>query len=620
MHLSSGTGSVRRWFVSALRLYPWHSVGLVILSILNSLADGLSISLLIPFVALLFEGAEGASAGGGMLAEIVLVLGKYAGEGRELAAVAGLILVLVAFRCAVRYVEGIIANWISGNISCNIRSRIHDNLLKTDFEYICVTDKGRLFNTLDNEAWNATEAITSFFGLFTSFCMALVFSIILVLISWQLTLMVALLVGFVSLVMLLFGRRMRAISAQLVPAAEDLSERAVELFGAMRIIRAFGREPQAQSAYDIASRRLFSISLRSDKVNGLAVAVQEVLYAINFVIVIFFALWLQLSGAVLIGYLALLHRLQPHVRAIDEARLHLASLSASVLAVSRLLHLPQWKPGAEGALRLARLEDAVRFEGVTFAYTGKNKESRNALEDVTLEFPVGKVIGVVGLSGAGKSTLTNLLFRFYDPDKGSITVDGVPLQRIDLAWWREQLAIAGQDADLVGGTIRDNIAYGKQAATFEEVVDAAKRASVHDFILTLPRGYETQIGSCGVLLSGGQRQRIGLARALLRRSPVLVLDEATNSLDSMTEEDILGSLQELRGQMTIIVIAHRLSTTRTADHVIALAAGRVVETGSPAELLRSDGLYARMVQLQELANLRGESSLPAETPGVHFPP
>jgi ABC-type multidrug transport system fused ATPase/permease subunit len=226
----------------------------------------------------------------------------------------------------------------------------------------------------------------------------------------------------------------------------------------------------------------------------------------------------------------------------------------------------------------------------------------------------------VGWSGAGKSTLTNLLFRFYDPDKGSITLDGIPLQRLDLAWWRGQLAIAGQDADLIGGTIRDNIAYGKEGASSEEIVDAAKRASVHDFILTLPQGYDTQVGSRGALLSGGQRQRIGIARALVRRSAILVLDEATNSVDSMTEEDILCSLEELRGQMTIIVIAHRLSTTRTADHVVALAEGRVVEAGPPAELLRRNGLYARMVQLQELANLRGESSQLVEPPAVRFPP
>ena len=188
----------------------------------------------------------------------------------------------------------------------------------------------------------------------------------------------------------------------------------------------------------------------------------------------------------------------------------------------------------------------------------------------------------------------------------------MPLDRLDLDWWRGQLAIAGQDAELIGGTIRDNIAYGKEGATFAEIVDAAKRASVHDFVSSLPLGYETRVGSRGVLLSGGQRQRIGLARALLRRKGILVLDEATNSLDSMTEAEILRSLEELRDQMTIIVIAHRLSTTRTADHVIALADGKVAEAGTPPELLRSGGLYCKMVQLQDLAELRGFALRPVD--------
>jgi ABC-type multidrug transport system fused ATPase/permease subunit len=286
--------------------------------------------------------------------------------------------------------------------------------------------------------------------------------------------------------------------------------------------------------------------------------------------------------------------------------MHLASVSASILAVSKLLRLSHWDPQGPGTVTRTQLKRAIRFEHVSFAYSGKNDEVRNAITDVTLEFPIGRVTGIVGWSGAGKSTLTNLLFRFYDPSKGTISVDGVPLPRLDLVWWRSQLAIAGQDAELVGGTIRDNIAYGKENATFEEIVEAAQRACIHDFILTLPQGYETQVGGRGALLSGGQRQRIGLARALVRRSAILVLDEATNSVDSMTEAEILRSLEELRGQMTIIVIAHRLSTTRTADHVIALAEGRVAEAGSPAELLRRKGLYAQMVQLQEQAHLRPE--------------
>jgi subfamily B ATP-binding cassette protein MsbA len=339
---------------------------------------------------------------------------------------------------------------------------------------------------------------------------------------------------------------------------------------------------------------------------------RDVLYAVNFVIVIFVALALGIGGATMIAYLALLHRLQPHVRAIDEARMELVSLGGSIDTVAALLALAPWSPGAGREIQPDAVESGVRFDRVSFAYSGKDLEKRNALDEVSLEFPVGKMTAVVGWSGAGKTTLINLLFRFYDPSSGSITLNGVPLQQLDLDWWRSQLSIAGQDAELIGGTIRENIAYGKEGATFEEIVDAAKRASVHDFVSSLPLGYETRVGSRGVLLSGGQRQRIGLARALLRRQGILVLDEATNSLDSMTEAEVLRSLEELREQMTIIVIAHRLSTTRTADQVIALADGKVAEAGTPAELLRNSGLYSKMVQLQDLAELRGFALRPVD--------
>ena len=227
-------------------------------------------------------------------------------------------------------------------------------------------------------------------------------------------------------------------------------------------------------------------------------------------------MWLGIGQAALIAYLALLRRMQPYIQALDEARLNLASLSASVNAVSELLSLRPWAADAVGGQTLAELKEGVRFEHVTFAYRGKDQEIRNAVEDISLTIPVGKTTAIVGLSGAGKSTLINLLFRFHDPFEGRITVDGVPLTKIDLSWWRRQLAIAGQDADLINGTIRENIAYGLPDISPDAILEAARKACADGFISELPKGYETRVGERGVLLSAGQRQRIGLARALVR--------------------------------------------------------------------------------------------------------
>lgn len=591
---------VFQWVAYAFRRYPTRSALIVILSLLTSVADGLSVSLLIPFLATLFNSESITAAGGGRLVEFLHEIGGIAGPGNELLVISGAIVGLVAIRCVLAYCEGQLSAWMAGRISMEIRSRIHANLLGVGYEFIRLRGNGRLLNALDNEAWKTTEAITTIFGLFTVVGTILACITLLLLISWKLTLLVLVLVGVVSLLRRLLDGWTRRLSKQKVVAGEELYERAVELFDGMRMIRAFGREDDAQQRYDKASHRLFEVDLELSGVDRGAQGVQEVLHAVIFAGVIFIALAMGIQEAPLIAFLALFHRLQPQVKALDEARTNLLSRSASVEAVSELLGLEQWSARATGTRTLTKLMSTIQFDGVTFAYAGKDAERRNAIEDVSLTIPVGRTTAIVGWSGAGKSTLTNLLFRFHDPESGSISIDGVPLTEIDLDWWRSQLAIAGQDSDLMSGTIRENIAYARPDASDEEVAEAARLASIDAFIATLPHGYDTKIGARGVLLSGGQRQRIGLARAFLRKEGILLLDEATNSLDSMTESEVYQSLQGISGGRTMIVIAHRLSTTRMADHVIVLSHGRVVEAGAPADLYRGGGLFSKMVQLQEM--------------------
>lgn len=603
---------VRLWFIDAVKSYPGQSLILVLLSLFTSIADGLSVSLLIPLLAAIFGLGEFDYRDSGELGPILDAFAQWTEPHDQFATVAGLILSLIVVRTILSHTEGVLASWISGRISCEIRSRIHHNLLHTEYEFLCINDNARLLNTLDGEAWSATEAITSVFGLFTSICMAAVFSGLLVLISWKLTLIVVLMLGGTLLLTALFDKASKSLSAKAVVAAEDLSERAVELFDAMRMTRAFSRESYSQSRYDEASTRLFTISMRGERLGALAGSVQEISHAATFVGTVFVALYLDIAGPALIAYLALLHRLQPHVRSIADARLLLTSLSAPIRAVAGLLSLSPWAPARRGTLNPKNLEREIRFERVSFSYSGKENEERRALEDVSLTLPVRSTTAIVGWSGAGKSTLVNLLYRFYDPTAGEILADGAPLTSLSLKGWREQLSIAGQDAELLGGTIRDNIAYGKLDASFDEIVHAAKNACAHEFISALPRGYDTNVGDHGTLLSGGQRQRIGLARALIKNTPVLILDEATNSLDSMTEAEVLRTLESLKGQATIILIAHRLSSTRTADQVVVLDRGRVAEVGTPDELYRRNGLYTRMVRLQELFNHLGRDGAAPE--------
>lgn len=608
------TKAVQRWFGKAVRRYPARSAALVVLSVLTSLTEGMSISLLIPFFSTLLSGVSARPALPGPLGKFLDAVTAWTTAAGGLLTLSVLIVGLVAFTAVLKYGERTIASRISSLVSWDLRRRIHANLLRTDYEYICINDSGRLLNALDSQTWSATDAISAYFRLIASTWMVGVFTVLLLLISWRLTVAVGLLVALVWLATSPFNRRARALGVRSVSAAGALTDRGIELFDAMRMIRAYGREDEVQRRYEDESREMYELGVRSERVVALAGGLREMLYAAAVVCAVFIGLGLGLGGAVLVGYLALLHRLQPHVRAIDDLRMNLASLEASSEELAQLEALPVARLDSGDALQLPALKEAIRFEAVSFAYAGKDQEQRNALDGVSLEIPFGKVTALVGWSGAGKTTLTNLLFRFYDPKAGRITVDGTPLTQLDLDWWRSRLAIAGQDADLVDGSIADNIACGRTGASREAVIEAAKRASAHAFIEALPLGYETRVGGRGVLLSGGQRQRIGLARAFMREDAVLVLDEATNALDSMTEDQVLRAIEALKGRATVVVIAHRLSTTRMADQIVVLAAGRVAEAGTARELMRRNGLYARMAALQELTPAQ------AEGPAVPFVP
>jgi subfamily B ATP-binding cassette protein MsbA len=236
---------------------------------------------------------------------------------------------------------------------------------------------------------------------------------------------------------------------------------------------------------------------------------------------------------------------------------------------------------------------ALRFENVTFAYGNVP-----VLHDIGLEIKCGQKVGVAGESGSGKSTLVNLVLRFYDPTAGSIQIDGLDLRRARISDVRSQMALVSQEIVLFNETVADNIAYGKPGATRAEIETAAKAAFAHEFILQLPKGYETFIGERGVTLSGGQRQRLAIARAFVRNAPLLVLDEATASLDSQAEAEVQAAIDRLEENRTVICVAHRLSTLTKMDRIIVLTSGRIVEQGTFNELLRRNGVFAAMARKQ----------------------
>jgi subfamily B ATP-binding cassette protein MsbA len=247
----------------------------------------------------------------------------------------------------------------------------------------------------------------------------------------------------------------------------------------------------------------------------------------------------------------------------------------------------------EGAIPLPLISEGIHFQNVTFKY-----DEEIILKDLSLDVKVGEVIALVGMSGAGKTSLVNLLPRFYDVEKGQVLIDGYDIRKITLKSLRDQIGLVTQQTILFNDTVRNNIAYGNMKSTDQEIMEAAKAANAHDFIQRLPQGYNTIIGEQGVKLSGGERQRISIARALLKNAPILILDEATSSLDSDSETEVQRALEEVMKGRTVFVIAHRLSTIRNTHRIVVLSEGQIAEEGSHDELMALDGEYRRVYDLQ----------------------
>jgi subfamily B ATP-binding cassette protein MsbA len=577
-----------------LRLYPWAIPTIVVLGVLSSLAEGLGISLFIPLLQSL-EGGEQASSNGNWLVQSLDGLFARIPAEQRLSVISLAIFMSVLLKAVLAFGNSVLFKWLDARVSHRLRSSLFRQLLNVSYGYFQRRDSGKLLNTLSNETWRTSQALSVLVGMIITTCTLVVYSLLLLLISWQLTLLVGVAMTGIALVVRLLTRHVARLGQEATEANAVLSSRMLEGIWAMKIIRAFGREPFEQQRFDGASQRVSRTFYRLGIVGGAVSPVYEILAAALLVGIMLLTLQNPSNLAMFLVFLVLLYRLQPKIKALDSARVSLASLKAGVDEVNNLLAEHDKPYTRSGDQPHMRLEQAVVFDRVSFRY---GPDEKPALEDVTITVPAGKTTAFVGPSGAGKSTIINLLLRFYDPTSGTVRVDGVPLQDLNLRDWRHGVALVSQDIFIFGETVRDNIAYGQPGASLEEVVRAAKLAHAHEFIIGLPQGYDTPLGDRGVRLSGGQQQRITLARAILRDPQILILDEATNALDSISEFLIQEALDTLSHGRTVIVIAHRLSTIERADHIVVLEGGRVSEQGSFEQLRAQDGLFTRLYNVQ----------------------
>ncbi len=578
-----------------LKIYPWAIPTIVILGVLSSFFEGLGISLFMPLLQSLSQ-TDSQTASSNFFIDILNRIFINISTNNRFIIIALCILVSIVLKNCLLYSNTILFGWLNSRIGHRLRSGIFNQFLTVTYSFLEGHDSGKLINTLASETWRTGQALSTLVSLIITICTITVYVFILLLISWQLTLTVSFLMVLISLVIQLVTRSVKTLGEQAVEANSALGNRMWEGLAGMKVIRSFGRESYEQERFDVISKTVRKTFLKLDILSGAVGPISEVLSAVLLLCILVIALLQDRSSLpTLLIFIFILYRLQPQVKQLDSARVGLIALTSSVQDVTYFLDHSDKPYIRSGHIDFKTLEQGIYFESVNFSY---NPLEKPALQNISMCIPKGKTTAIVGPSGAGKSTLIGLICRFYDVTSGEIYVDRSSLQELNLTDWRNQIAIVSQDVYMFSTTVLENIAYGRLDATEKEIIEAAKLANAHDFIMQLPEGYNTKVGDRGVRLSGGQRQRIALARAIVRNPQILILDEATNALDTISEHLIQEALNTLSQNRTVIVIAHRLSTIEQADQIIVLNEGRVVEQGHLQQLLEQKGLFAQLYHLQ----------------------
>ncbi|MBO1046415.1 MAG: ABC transporter ATP-binding protein [Dolichospermum sp. DEX182a] len=575
-----------------IQLYPWGILAIVILGILASLAEGIGISLLIPFLQNLQSG-NSLVINNPIIQNIDQYLINFQPQQRVLLLTSS-ILVAILIKAVLSYIYTALCSWLQNSTLHRLRTAVYKQLIAVSQSFWDTNKSGELLNLITQETYYSSQALSFLIWVIINLSMIGIFGLLLLLISWRLTLLVALGFLLISVLIRTLTSKTQVLGRKYQQANIYLSNLTLETFTGIKTIRAFGKESYEEQRYYQASKKSRDSGINSAMQSVMIEPVSEGLSVAILMCVMLIAFYTQVTLPVLITFIFMLYRLQPQVQKLNSNLTQVIALSNYVKSVFLLLEREDKPYVISGNVNFHDLRKGITFDAVNFLYPSQNKP---ALENISLFIPKGKTTALVGYSGAGKSTIINLIFRLYDVTSGEIYIDNYLIKELDLATWRSNMALVSQDVHIFSSTVRENIAYGRPDATETEIIAAAKQAYAHEFICELAQGYDTFVGDRGIKLSGGQRQRISIARAILCNPEILILDEATNALDNISEKLIQDAINLLSQNRTVIVIAHRLSTIKDADQIIVLKQGKVEEQGSFSDLMEKQAVFHKLYQL-----------------------
>ncbi len=517
------------------------------------------------------------------------------------------VIVITLIRGAATYGQAVLMAFVGQRVIADLQSRLFAHILRFDLAFFQDTASGKLVSRLTNDVNLMRNAVANALTGMVKDSLTLLFLIgVMFEKDWKLALIACVVFPIAVFPIVRIGRRMRKISTSALSELGLFTARLNETFQGARHVKAYNRERFESARADQLIESVFRLVFKAHRIRAAATPIMETLGGVFVAVLILYGGWQVIEGALTPGaFFAFVTAMLLAYRPLKALANLNASLQEGLAASQRVFDILDTAPRIVEArdARPLRIDGgAVILEGVCFSY----RNGVAALRDVTLEIPAGKTVALVGPSGAGKSTVLNLIPRFYDVDQGSVMIDGTDVRKATLESVRDAVALVSQEAVLFDDTIRANIAYGRIEASHQEIVAAARTAGADRFIAELPDGYDTIIGEHGVKLSGGQRQRLSIARATLKNAPILLLDEATSALDTESEHQVQEALRSLMRGRTTLVIAHRLSTVKDADHIHVIEGGRVAESGTHRSLLASSGVYARLYAMQFAANEAAE--------------
>jgi len=508
------------------------------------------------------------------------------------------IVVLYFFKGLFGYGQDYLMGYVAIRVVTDIRDKIYHHLQTLSLAFFTKNPTGVLMSRISNDTTllqsTVSDSITS---LLRDALTILGLTGYTFWVNWKLALISYLIILWAIIPIQIFGKKSRKFSTKSQRKMADIAKFLYETISGIRIVKAFGMEHYENLRFSEENFRFFKIRIKRLRIRALASPTMEMLGGIASAGILFYGGYNVIRGYMTTGdffsFVAAFAMMYKPVRELNKLNQTVQEGLAAAVRTFEVLDFKAEVVDKPNAIVQPRIKEEIEFRNVSFQY-----DEEPILKDINLKVKVGEIIAIVGTSGTGKTTLANLIPRFYDVTSGAILIDGIDIRDVTLNSLRDQIGLVTQEIILFNDTIKNNISYGSLEKSDQEIIAAAKAAYAHEFILETPQGYDTIIGEKGVKLSGGQKQRIAIARALLKNAPILILDEATSSLDSKAEEEVQGALEKLMEGRTTFIIAHRLSTIKKAHRIIVISDGSMMEEGSHSELLARGGEYYKLYQMQ----------------------